>query len=149
MLSMELPVPPSMNNYWKPRIGGGVRISDAGKRFRTNVAVCLLEQGGYRFGLKDRVAVAIVFHPPDRRRRDLDNILKALLDALEHAEVYRDDSQIDDLLVKRGEVRPRAGCVLVRVSRLGEAPSPSPEPDHADPPWHSHDRDGQAHRDPV
>ena len=36
---------------------------------------------------------------PDRRRRDVDNLLKSLLDALDHAEVYEDDSQIQDLRI--------------------------------------------------
>jgi crossover junction endodeoxyribonuclease RusA len=41
--------------------------------------------------------------PPDHRRRDLDNIQKPVLDALEHAGVYEDDSQIDLLITRRRE----------------------------------------------
>jgi crossover junction endodeoxyribonuclease RusA len=48
-----------------------------------------------------RLRVDIVATMPDRRRRDLDNLLKALLDALQHARVFFDDEQIDALSVRR------------------------------------------------
>jgi crossover junction endodeoxyribonuclease RusA len=55
--------------------------------------------------------------PPDRRRRDLDNLLKALLDSIEHAGVYEDDSQIDLLVARRRE--PLApGRIGVRLLAL-------------------------------
>jgi len=56
--------------------------------------------------------------PPDRRRRDLDNLLKSVLDALEHAGVYADDSQVDLLVVRRCEVDRPHGHVEVRVEHL-------------------------------
>lgn len=40
------------------------------------------------------VRVSVEFYPPDRRRRDCVNLLKALHDALELAEVVEDDAQI-------------------------------------------------------
>jgi crossover junction endodeoxyribonuclease RusA len=43
----------------------------------------------------------VVAVAPDNRCRDLDNILKALQDALQDAGVYNDDHQIDDLRVTR------------------------------------------------
>ena len=51
--------------------------------------------------LTGRVAVRIEAQPPDRRVRDLDNLLKAPLDALTHAGLWVDDSQIDELTIMR------------------------------------------------
>jgi crossover junction endodeoxyribonuclease RusA len=42
----------------------------------------------------------IVLRPPDRRGRDVDNFHKAILDALEHAEVYHNDNQVRDLRIR-------------------------------------------------
>lgn len=54
--------------------------------------------------------------PPDRRRRDLDNCLKSLLDALQHGGAYYDDSQIVDLSIKKREVVPD-GKTLVTIQQ--------------------------------
>jgi crossover junction endodeoxyribonuclease RusA len=55
--------------------------------------------------------------PPDRRRRDLDNLQKPVLDALEHAGIYEDDSQIDLLLTRRRDV-VAGGRLDVQVDEL-------------------------------
>jgi len=55
--------------------------------------------------------------PPDRRRRDLDNLQKSTLDALEHAGLYEDDSQIDLLIARRCEVAP-GGKLIVRMMEM-------------------------------
>ena len=62
------------------------------------------------------LAVEVEAFPPDRRRRDIDNIQKALLDALEHGGAYADDSQIVRLTIeKRGPVA--GGKTLVRIRK--------------------------------
>ena len=50
----------------------------------------------------------------DRRRRDIDNIAKALLDALQHGGVYIDDSQIVDLRIKKADP-VEGGSTLVQI----------------------------------
>ena len=45
------------------------------------------------------VKVEIQAFRPDRRRRDLDNLLKALLDSMTYAGVMQDDALIEDLRV--------------------------------------------------
>ncbi|EFX26484.1 putative holliday junction resolvase, partial [Escherichia coli O55:H7 str. USDA 5905] len=47
--------------------------------------------------------IKIIAEPPDKRRRDLDNILKAPLDALTHAGVLMDDEQFDEINIVRGQ----------------------------------------------
>ena len=116
-LRTVLPWPPSVNHYWR-RVGPRTLISREGRTFRRNVCA-LLGGGGPRKPPADgRVALAMDAFPPDRRRRDLDNLLKSVLDALEHAGVYADDSQVDLLLVRRGEVDRPHGHIEVRLDRL-------------------------------
>jgi crossover junction endodeoxyribonuclease RusA len=55
--------------------------------------------------------------PPDRRRRDLDNLPKAVLDSLAHAGVYEDDSQIDLLIIRRCDPI-KGGKLKIRISEL-------------------------------
>jgi crossover junction endodeoxyribonuclease RusA len=55
--------------------------------------------------------------PPDRRRRDIDNMLKAPLDAMQHAGVIEDDSLIDDLHIIRQEPI-KGGRLVVEITEI-------------------------------
>jgi len=105
-----LPWPPSANVYYR-NVQGKTLISAAGRAYRAAVADQVLIQRGAK-QLAGRLAVAIVAHVPDRRRRDLDNLLKSTLDSLTHAGVWLDDSQIDSLRIERG---PVGGMLKVSV----------------------------------
>ena len=114
MLSrMTLPWPPSVNHYYR-RVGPRTLISRAGREYRR--AICgLLAGGGPRKPPADgRIALVMDAFPPDRRRRDLDNLPKAVQDSLAHAGVYEDDSQIDLLIVRRRQV-VRGGRLEIRL----------------------------------
>ena len=95
-----LPYPPSINHYWR-RVGPRTLISREGRTFRKNVCALLGGGGPRKPPAGGRIALCMDAFPPDRRRRDLDNIAKPVLDAMEHAGVYEDDSQIDLLLTRR------------------------------------------------
>lgn len=112
-LAMPLPWPPSVNHYWRrdPRTGR-VLVSAKGREYRGQVQSRRVASFG-----SDRLAVVIVAHPPDRRKRDLDNLPKAVLDALTHAGVWDDDSQIDDLRIMRGQV-VKGGGLVVTIRRI-------------------------------
>ena len=121
-MELELPFPPSVNHLWR-RVGCRTLLSREGRAYRQRVQKLLAMPG--RMPIEGRLAVTIEVHPPDRRRRDLDNLQKALLDSVGHAGVYRDDSQIDDLHIRRRECVP-GGRVRVRVEPL-DPPSPMPD----------------------
>lgn len=99
-----MPWPPTVNHYWR-NVGGKVLISAQGRQYREAVAEIALVDLWPQFPT-ERVKVTIEAWMPDRRRRDLDNILKSLLDSLTYAGVWDDDSQVDDLRIYRA---PRIG----------------------------------------
>jgi len=107
-MRLELPWPPSVNTYWR-RVGTKTVLSRKAREYRGQVAAACAMQQAPRLGTA-RVRLTITAHPPDRRARDLDNLNKGVLDALAHARVFNDDSQVDDLRIVRGE--PRAGGAL-------------------------------------
>lgn len=110
-VTLTLQFPPSTNTYWR-RVGNKTLLSRRAREYRALVMADALTQGAPRLG-QARVRVSITLHAPDNRRRDLDNFGgKALLDALVHARVLDDDSQVDALHVIRGAVRKPGSAVV-------------------------------------
>ena len=114
MIELELPYPPSVNHYYR-HVGPRTLISREGRRFRERVCALLAKAGVDPITGPLRVEIEI--YPPDRRRRDLDNLQKALLDSLEHGGLYRDDSQIKKLEIEMCECVPN-GRALVRIEKI-------------------------------
>lgn len=98
-IRVVLPYPPTVNTYWR-MVNGRMIISKAGRQYREAVVA----RAAFRGRVDGRLLVVIDAYPPDRRKRDLDNILKSLVDSLAHAGVYEDDSQIDKYVVERRDV---------------------------------------------
>jgi crossover junction endodeoxyribonuclease RusA len=121
MLSLSLPWPPSVNTYWrnvsKGRLAGRVLISEAGRKYRKDVS-SLIGAFGMRKALACELSVSIIAYPPDRRRRDLDNILKSLLDSCTHAGLWLDDSQIGRLTISRSRMVHPGGQVSLYVAEI-------------------------------
>jgi crossover junction endodeoxyribonuclease RusA len=111
MVEIELPFPPSVNHLWR-RVGNRTIVSRGGRAFCRAVHAALIAQGVRP--MIGRLVVTIDVCPPDNRRRDLDNVMKALLDALQHGGAYHDDGQIDELHIRRGVCVP-GGRVHVRI----------------------------------
>lgn len=116
-----LPFPPSVNTYYRhiPR-RGGVLISAKGRDYRRDVCNFALPFRVNHKPLTGRLSLTIELTPPDRRKRDIDNYLKSLLDALTHAEIWQDDSQIYELVVRKKEPSKSAHQVFVMVTTCEE-----------------------------
>lgn len=124
-MKLTLPFPPSVNTYWrapnKGPLAGRHLISAAGRKYQSDACAAIIEQ--LRRLPKPSTtpaAVAIILFPPDQRRRDLDNYNKALFDALTHAGVWEDDSQVKRMLVEWGPVVPK-GKVEITISTFNPA----------------------------
>lgn len=96
-MRITLPYPPSVNHYYRHH-NGHVIISKHGREYRKLVVDLMRDIGQ---PMQGRLSVKIDMHPPDARRRDVDNVLKPLLDALQHGRAFNDDSQIDRLTIER------------------------------------------------
>jgi crossover junction endodeoxyribonuclease RusA len=107
-LCLVLPFPPSANRTARHTNSGAHYTPREQIEFRNQVhTICLATRAPK---LSGRLRVAITLFPPDRRRFDIDNRIKATLDALQKAGLYDDDEQIDQLEVTR-----------VRDTKRGEA----------------------------
>jgi crossover junction endodeoxyribonuclease RusA len=109
MIALTLPWPPSANTYYR-NFNGRMVLSEAGRKYRNEVAAIFngIKQEG-------RLAMFASLYPPNRRKFDCDNRIKALQDALQYAGVFDDDEQIDALAVFREEIVPGGMCKVLIV----------------------------------
>lgn len=99
MIRMTLPWPPSVNRIWRQH-KGRVLLSKDGRQYRADVLAAWLPLRVQGFG-RAPLRVSIEAWMPDARRRDIDNLNKAALDAMQAARVFEDDSQVVDLRIRR------------------------------------------------
>lgn len=115
---LELAWPPSVNTIWRTiRVGRGFKVvlSPAGRAFYELAQRQVSDQrNGARFDDGD-LEVTIWLYPPDRRKADIDNRIKTLLDACTKGGLWTDDNQVAALHVYRGDViQNGAAHLLVR-----------------------------------
>lgn len=115
--TLYLPWAPSMNRYWRsvPMRGGcRVLLSKAGREYKERVQAVVLEHWRFPTLTAERVGITIIYHPPNRRKFDIDNYVKPIFDALEGARVVRNDQQFRPMYVDDAPVM-KGGMVSVRL----------------------------------
>jgi len=114
----ELPWPPSVNHYYR-HVGPRVLISRDGRRYREKV-VAIIRASSFQ-PLLGKISLKADFYPPDRRRRDLDNVGgKVLIDTLQAAGLFRDDCQIKHINLEMHDPMPPAGMAHIKVKEWTE-----------------------------
>lgn len=104
-LAFVLPLPPSVNALYGQAANGAKFLLPEQRQFRS--AVIGIVRGVMRGAdqivhpLAGRLEVRSTYYFANRRRTDISNREKALLDALERAGAYHDDSQIDRHVIER------------------------------------------------
>jgi crossover junction endodeoxyribonuclease RusA len=105
-----------------------MNITKAGREFKAAVADYVVEYKVPKLG-DSKLKVTMVLFPRDKRKIDIDNRIKAVLDALEDAGVFNNDFQVDHLEIIRGEPVKNGGIrVMIETidktsSSLNESPS--------------------------
>ena len=74
-------------------------VGSKGKQFRKVTALILRSKHVEPF--TESIFVTVDLVQPDNRKRDVDNILKCVLDSCEHGGAFTDDSLISKLLVTK------------------------------------------------
>jgi crossover junction endodeoxyribonuclease RusA len=122
--SFSLPFPPSMNTYWR-NFRGRTIISKNGREFREAVIKYVIDNNIPKFGDK-KLKITLILRPRDKRKIDIDNRIKAVLDALEHAGVFDDDFQVDHIEMIRGE-NIKGGLLHVVIEEIKDPRQPEGE----------------------
>lgn len=121
MLVLSLPLPPSVNSY-RTVYRGMMRLSKEGRAFKAAVADYVVEYRVPKLGDK-KLRISMVLFPRDKRKIDIDNRIKAVLDALQDAGVFDDDFQVDELSIVRGKAI-KGGAIRVLIEEIDTSASP-------------------------
>ena len=104
--------PPSVNGLYRAINGRSILTKKARAWYKNNKLMLQPMEG--------RLGVTIKLYPPDKRRRDIDNYSKAVLDLLTKSEAWIDDEQVDVLHVERHNIVPKPGKVTIEIWPLPE-----------------------------
>ena len=115
---LHLPWPPTINSYYKVTQHGQRYLDVKVREFRSAVELAVHEQCPTLDKLTEPLFMEVYLFPPDNRKRDLDNYMKGLLDALTEAGIWADDSLINQLHIYRG-VTVKPGSVRVEIAESG------------------------------
>jgi len=111
-LSIDLPFPPSANRLWRSTKDGRHYRSP---RYQTWFQAAGIEINRQRPGkIEGQFSVLLQLGRPDRRRRDLDNLMKPVLDLLQHYGIIENDSLAQHVSVHWSETIKGAHVVLAK-----------------------------------
>lgn len=111
MIVLRLPLPPSLNHYYGKTKTGDLYLTADGRRYRDIVK---WTAKGQSVG-ESNVRMDVIMAMPNKGRRDVDNYLKCLFDALAKAKVYADDKQVFDLHVIKMLDPEKKGFFMVMI----------------------------------
>lgn len=114
-MQFVLPYPPSANRYWRKWRGRMVKSNEA-RNYQTQAGWLATDAGAQL--LAGPVALTLRIYRP-RRRGDLDNCIKVLVDSLQSI-VYTNDSQVSEIHAYLGDDKawPRVEVEVSQVDKV-------------------------------
>jgi crossover junction endodeoxyribonuclease RusA len=92
-------------------------MSKAGREYKQAVAEYVSCNDFPKMGNK-RLSISMVVWPRDKRVFDIDNRIKSVLDSLQDAGLFDDDSQVDELSIYRGSQIVPGGYIKVMIGEI-------------------------------
>lgn len=112
MINFFLNFMPSINNYYV-KTRNGMFLSKSGRACRQS-GIELIHSQLPNFDTIDYdIHLSIVIYPPNKRMFDLDNRLKPILDTMQESGLIYNDSQVQQLVVYRGEIVEKGAIYAV------------------------------------
>lgn len=115
---LKLPWPPTNNTLFS--VVNGRKIKSKKGRSFTEAVINQITKANQQFNLSGKLKIKIVANPPDLRKRDLDNLLKAPLDALTQSGVIADDSMFRSMSIDFGE-KVQGGSLDITIWEIEDA----------------------------
>lgn len=111
IITLTLPFPPSVNRLWKTKKTGGMYRSKEYVAWRQHALWAIQSRckGEY---IKGHYELQISAVRPDKRRRDIGNLEKAVSDILQEAGIIEDDCLCDDLHLYWAESGPECFVII-------------------------------------
>ena len=147
ILTFTVDCPPSANKIWRNVSNRAIKS----KEYRTWLTINSAEiawQHKYEM-IRTACEVHIKYTPPNRRMKDIDNIIKPCLDLLEKADVIENDSLVEIIHARRmPPVKDRNEVELTVIQLASDRPAAShtpetPFPQCTDKSRHSDQQQGQ------
>jgi crossover junction endodeoxyribonuclease RusA len=113
------PYPPSVNALYRRAPQGGMFKTAKWKSWRVDTMKFMRAQGAEVCEFDGPVKVEYIVARPDRRRRDVTNLIKALDDMLEELGVVSNDCQIVDCRIAWDTKDRVANGLMVHVETAG------------------------------
>ena len=117
MFNVELPCPPSSNRIWRMARGRTIKSKEYRQWLKSCHAYVWFKHQEHEM-YTCPIKVSIIYIPPSKVRKDLDNILKPILDLLELAEVVENDRLVHQIDLRLDPPHKSNDRVLVSVEEL-------------------------------
>ncbi len=109
-LVLAAPLPPSTNNLYA-NASSGRRLTQEGRAYKKDIGVRLMLSGSLRRCPHPPFSLSMHFRLPDKRKRDLSNLAKALEDAV-FGHLGLDDSLVYELTMTKSIDRENPGVTV-------------------------------------
>lgn len=117
--SCTIPFPPSVNHMYATNMGSR-RIAryktKAARKFMNDAVLLLRAARPAGWESRGTFAIAVGLILPDRRKRDADNHIKAVQDAIQAAGIVHDDCMVSHITIEKWGVE-RGGAAHIRILR--------------------------------